>query len=138
MDYPSAGGVIGILSYIAGVNIIRKCMGEKWGILSGFLLAIFPYFIMQFRFGLDCNLLLDMSTIGIYFLILANERKKYFLFAFAGIVSGICYYTYALSYITNTVFLVLVLGYWLYTKKIPSSRLCVFVRRWCLLYFHCC
>ena len=62
------GAIIGIISYVAGVNIIRKCMGEKWGMLSSFFLASFPYFIMQSRFGLDCNLLLGMSTIALWLL----------------------------------------------------------------------
>lgn len=112
------GAIIGILSYIAGVKIVRKYMGEKWGLLSGFFLAIFPYFIMQSRFGLDCNLLLGVSTIALYFILVAKEKNKTLFFVWAGIIWGICYYTYALSYISNTVFLVLLLCYWLYTKKI--------------------
>ncbi|WP_455615405.1 ArnT family glycosyltransferase [Eisenbergiella sp.] len=116
------GAIIGILSYIAGVKIVRKCMGEKWGLVSGFFLAIFPYFIMQSRFGLDCNLLLGVSTIALYFILVAKEKNKTFFFVWAGILWGICYYTYALSYISNTVFLVLLLCYWLYTKKITLKH----------------
>lgn len=116
------GAIISILAYVAGVNIIRKCMGEKWGMLSGFFLAVFPYFIMQSRFGLDCNLLLGISTISIWFLLLAQEKNKALFFALAGGIWGICYYTYALSYIGNTVFLVLLLFYWLYMKKITWKQ----------------
>lgn len=116
------GAMIGIFSYIAGVNIIRKCMGEKWGMLSGFFLAVFPYFIMQSRFGLDCNLLLGMSTIALWFLLTAKDRNNTFFFVIAGIVWGLCYYTYALSYIGNTVFLILALFYWLYMKKITWKQ----------------
>lgn len=116
------GAIIGIISYVAGVNIIRKCMGEKWGMLSSFFLASFPYFIMQSRFGLDCNLLLGMSTIALWLLLNAKDKNKYLFFVIAGVAWGICYYTYALSFIGNTVFLVLLLIYWLCTKKITWKQ----------------
>nr|WP_308624436.1 glycosyltransferase family 39 protein [uncultured Eisenbergiella sp.] len=121
------GAFIGIFSYIAGVNIIRKCFGgEKWGLVSSFLLAIFPYFIMQSRFGLDCNLLLGISTIGLYLLILADEKKKAYMYILAGVVWGISYYTYALSYLTSTLFLGILLCYWLYRKRITWKNLFFF------------
>lgn len=120
------GAFIGILSYVAGVNIIRNCMGEKWGMLSGFFLAVFPYFIMQSRFGLDCNLLLGMSTIGLWFLLRAEESKKVTFWIWGGVIWGIAYYTYALSYIGNTVFLVLLFLYWLYMKKITWKQVFCF------------
>ena len=112
------GALIGMLGYFSGVAIIRKCMGEKWGLLSSFLLASFPYFIMQSRFGLDCNLLLGISTFGIWMLLKAEEKKKMIFFILAGIVWGFCYYTYALGYLGNTLFLGAVLLYWLYHKRI--------------------
>lgn len=112
------GAIIAVFSYLAGVNIIRKSLGEKWGLVSSFFLAIFPYFIMQSRFGLDCNLLLGMSTISLYFLMFAEEKKKPMLFVLAGVLWGITYYTYALSYISNTMFLGVLLCYWLYMKRI--------------------
>ena len=112
------GALIGMLGYFSGVAVIRKCMGEKWGLLSSFLLTSFPYFIMQSRFGLDCNLLLGISTFGIWMLLKAEEKKKMIFFILAGIVWGFCYYTYALGYLGNTLFLGAVLLYWLYHKRI--------------------
>lgn len=116
------GAVIAIFSYIAGVNLIRKFLGEKWGMVSGFFIAIFPYFTMQSRFGLDCNLLLGLTTIALYILILAEEKKKNYIFIIAGIMWGISYYTYALSYLTNTLFLGFLLCYWLYMKRITWKK----------------
>lgn len=112
------GAIIAMLAWFSGIRIIRKCMGENQGLLAAFLLAIFPYFSMQSRFGLDCNLLFGISTIGIYYLFVAEEKKKAFYFIFAGFIWGICYYTYALSYIGNTLFILAVLIYWLWHKKI--------------------
>lgn len=116
------GAVIGMLAWFAGGKIIQKCMGEKWGLLASFFLAIFPYFSMQSRFGLDCNLLFGISTVGIYLLLLAEDKKKKVYFILAGLTWGICYYTYALSYIGNTLFLAAVLVYWLYHKRITWKQ----------------
>lgn len=112
------GALVGMLGYFSGVMIVRKCMGEKWGLLSSMFLAIFPYFIMQARFGLDCNLLLGISTFGLWLLLIAEEKKKSLWFILAGVVWGICYYTYALGYLGNTLFLGVLLLYWLYHKRI--------------------
>ena len=112
------GAFIGMLGYFSGVAILRKCMGEKWGLLSSFLLAVFPYFVMQSRFGLDCNLLLGISSFGIWTLLIAKDKKKMIFFILSGIVWGVCYYTYALGYLGNTLFLGIILLYWLYHRKI--------------------
>lgn len=112
------GAVLALIAYVAGVSIIRKIMGEKWGVISAFLMAILPYFTMQSRFGLDCNLLLSMSIISFWMLLKAYEKKKTICYILAGILWGISYYTYALGYISITVFLGLILLYWLYLKKI--------------------
>ena len=50
------GILLNIAGYLAGLHIIRKVFGKKWEMFSAFILAILPYFIMQCRFGLDCNL----------------------------------------------------------------------------------
>lgn len=116
------GALIGMLGYFSGIGIVRKCLGEKWGLLTSFFMAIFPYFIMQSRFGLDCNLLLGISIFGVWMLLRAEEKKKTCYFVLAGIVWGICYYTYALGYIGSTLFLGSLLVYWLYHKKITWKQ----------------
>ena len=90
--------------------------------LSGFLLAILSYFIMQARLGLDCNLLLNMSVISFWMLLKAKNTGKKIFYIIAGILYGISYYTYALGYITITIFLLGVLIYWLYFKQIKLGE----------------
>lgn len=108
------GVILNLAGYIAGIYIIGKSFEEKWKMFSAFLLAVLPYFIMQCRFGLDCNLLVNMLTISFCFLYLALEYKKTWIFIVTGISYGITYYTYALSYIPNTIILLFVTGYLLY------------------------
>lgn len=118
--------LIAILAYLAGVMMVRKCAGEKWGMTAAFLLAIFPYFTMQSRFGLDCNLQLGFTTIGLWLIIKAFTKKKNYLFFAAGLIWGISYYTYALSYISTTLFLFAALTYLLFLKKINLKNLAIF------------
>lgn len=116
------GALLAMVGYVLQIDIIRKQLGEKWGMLSGFLLAILPYFIMQARFGLDCNLLLNMSAISFWMLLKAKNTRKKIFYIIAGILYGISYYTYALGYITITIFLLGVLIYWSYFKQIKLQE----------------
>lgn len=115
MRLPAA--LIGILFYLAGTDLLRKRWGEKRALFPAFLMAVMPYFIMQPRFGLDCNLMLGLTTLGLWFLVKAFEKQKLRWYFIAGVVWGIAYYTYALSYIFDTIFLILTGIYLLYIKK---------------------
>ncbi len=122
------GVVINLAGYIAGIHIIGKILGEKWKVLSAFILAILPYFIMQCRFGLDCNLLVNMLTISLCLLCLALEHRKPWIFLLTGVFYGMTYYAYALSYIPNTLLLLLITIY-LFKKEKSLFRqlLCVWI-----------
>ena len=124
MRLPAA--VISVLAYLAGVSMVRSWLGEKWGIAASFLLAVFPYFVMQSRFGLDCNLQLGITTIGLWLLQKAVCKKKYLWFLIAGCVWGMAFYTYALSYISITVFLAGAMVYLIRFKKLTWRSMAVF------------
>lgn len=70
------GVILNLAGYIAGVQIIGKVFEEKWKMFSAFVLAILPYFIIQCRFGLDCNLLVSMLTISLCLLCYSLEYRK--------------------------------------------------------------
>lgn len=111
------GVLVNLAAYIAGICIIRYLMGKRWAAFGSFLLAILPYFIMQCRFGLDCNLLVNVLTIAIAFFFLAMEKQRLPYFLLAGLVWGGAYYTYALSYVANTVVLLLLSVYALWVNR---------------------
>lgn len=107
------------LNLIFGILIARKIFPQNKIIplFIGGLTVICPYFIMAGRFALDCNLMLGMSTIFLYYFIEAIEggqTKKYIL---AGLTGGLVLYTYALSYIVLPIFLILALAYIIRVKK---------------------
>lgn len=102
--------------------MVRKYIGKKSALALVTLLTINPWNIMSSRWGLDCNLLAPCLIISIFFLVRA---KKWYDYILAGISFGITLYTYAISYIIIPLFLLLVLGYMLYTKKINFKNIIV-------------
>ena len=122
------GVVVNLMAYIAGVQIIGKIFQKKWKMISAILLAVLPYFVMQCRFGLDCNLLVNMLTISLYILFLAVEYQRTWIFLLAGVLYGLTYYSYVLSYVPNTL-LLLFITYYLLSKdrRYWKNLLCVWV-----------
>ena len=117
------GVALNIAAYIAGLQLIGKVLGEKWKMFSAFLLAILPFFIMQCRFGLDCNLLVNMLTISMCLLCYSLEYRKTWMFLLTGCFYGMTYYAYALSYIPNTLLLLLISLYLIHKDRQLWSRL---------------
>jgi hypothetical protein len=113
------GVILSTLTFIIGYLTISEILhSKKFGLLFSFLFTILPYYIMQSRFGLDCNLMMGMSSIVLYFvhkMIMNPSPKSYFI---AGLFSGLILYTYALSYVVMPIFLFLVLLIMLVTKKL--------------------
>ncbi|MCR4961586.1 MAG: glycosyltransferase family 39 protein [Lachnospiraceae bacterium] len=87
-----------------------------------FCTAFCPYFVMQSRLGLDCNLLLFWSMFSLLFLIRYCKGGKLSDLVICGVLFGLSLYTYALSYILLGIFLVLAALYLLRTKKIDVKR----------------
>ena len=62
------GVVLSTITFIIGYLTISEVLhSKKFGLLFAFLFTILPYYIMQSRFGLDCNLMMGMSSIVLYF-----------------------------------------------------------------------
>lgn len=94
----------------------KKGVEKAW--LCAFMLTVLPVFIMLFRIGMDCNLMLAMSMIFLCFLIRAVKTEKVRNYVYAGIAGGILLYTYVLSYVVMPFFLLLILSYLAYIRKI--------------------
>lgn len=121
------GAIISFAAYISALFLLYKAVGKRWMMIGAFLLAIVPYFIMQSRFGLDCNLLVNMITISVLLLQRALEKKKTTMFIIAGVSWGLTYYTYALSYIPNTIILLILVIYLLWVERALWKKLMFFL-----------
>lgn len=130
------GVMLSAITFILGyITISEILQSKKFGLLFSFLFTVLPYFIMQSRFGLDCNLMMGMSSVVLYFvhkMIIYQSPKSYFL---AGFFSGLILYTYALSYVVMPLFLLFVLLIMLRTKTLVLKNSLYFVLPLFLLVF---
>lgn len=108
-----------LLTLIFGMKIVKKLFPDniKFAYIYGSIVVIAPYFIMASRFGLDCNLMLGMTTVFMYMFISAVETDRVFYYCMAGITGGLALYTYVLSYLVLPLFLLLGVLYTLRLKK---------------------
>lgn len=116
-----------IISFISAYFLIQNEENKLKRIIFLFLLAIVPYFIMQSRWGLDCNLLVSFMTISMSLFLNSIIKKNNLLLFLSGIFFGLSLYTYALSYIIIPIFLILIISYLIYIKKINIREIILFV-----------
>lgn len=112
---------------VCGSLFIKNLYGKKAGILAGLLLTIFPYFISQGRFGLDCNLFLGMATISLFLLTLTIKKQKTHWWFLTGFSYGLTLYSYALSWVVIPIFLLLTFFYLLWLKKVDWKKILAFI-----------
>ncbi len=118
------GVIMGMVTVIFGSLLMKEKWGNK-GLYTGLaLLGIFPYFIINSRFALDCNAMLGTLTIALYVLVRLmkkvkeNPEKKYYgFFILVGCLFGLVLYTYIIAAIVIAVFCVLFGLYYLLYKK---------------------
>lgn len=118
------GVIMGVLTVIFGALLMRERWGNQ-GFFAGLvLISIFPYFIMNCRFALDCNVMLGMLSISLYFFVRllkkvqdCPDQKLYGYFAIMGVLFGITLYTYIIAAIAIAMFCVLFGLYYLFYKK---------------------
>lgn len=115
--FPAA--LFSFLSVLFGMKITRKLYPESYflSLATGTLLTICPYLILIGRLGLDCFLILGVSTMFLYFFIRAVDSEKYTYYLIAGITGGLLLYTYILTYIMLPAFLLAAFLYVIYQKR---------------------
>ncbi len=117
---------LGAVTVMFGYLIGRETMKKRSAVILAGLITLCPYYIMSSRWGLDCNLLLGLFTMSVYWLILAVKRQKTGWFALAGLSFGVTLYSYAVSYVLLPVFLLLSFFYLLWNRKIKVRQAAVF------------
>ena len=118
-----------LFNLIFGMKLARKIgesgRGEVSPFLSefaGLLIVFCPMFIFQSRFGLDCQLMLGVSTVLLYLWVLALEKENTWLYLCCGLVGGLLLYTYILAYLALPVFLLVMFIYTLITKQFSLKK----------------
>lgn len=119
--------VFGIISIIIFYFLVKKVTNTKLAKISLFLIIISPWHIMISRWGLESNLFPAMFLIATYLLILSLDYKR--LFPISLIVYALCLYAYGTAYFFIPIYLIIVLTYFYYHKKITLKMLftgCIF------------
>jgi len=122
------GVIVSSIAFIFGYKTINEIFNSrKYSLLYTFLFTILPYFVMQSRFGLDCNLMMGISSLVIYSIhkMIKIQSVKYYVLA--GLSSGLILYTYALSYVVMPLFLFITFVYLIYLKKIDFKKVLYFI-----------
>ena len=98
---------------------------KKVNLLVALLYTVFPVFLMLSRIGLDCNLMLGMSTMFLYFVLKAVDTGKYRDFFIAGLVGGVLLYSYVLSHMIMPLFVIFLVLYLIYVGKADYKQIAV-------------
>ena len=121
------GVLLSFISALTGYAILKKTSVSNWLIeLFLFIFVVSPYFIMQSRFGLDCNLMMGMSSLVIFSVDFLMQSKKISHVVMAGLLSGLFLYSYALTYIVLPLFLILFFVYDYRTRKTSVKRILIY------------
>ena len=111
--------VCAFAAYICLYFLSGKLFGNgPVSLIPNALMTVMPVFLMSEHWGLESYLFLSFSIISFYFLVLAVEKERTGYFVLDGILWGITFYTYGVSYVVIPLFGILTLGYLLYMKKI--------------------
>ena len=129
--------IVYLISVAISYLFISKSKNKKMALLFVFLIITCPWNIFNARMALDCNLFAGLLMIDLYWL---NKAEKNIHFIIAGIFIGVTLYTYALSWITVPLFLIVWSIYVLYIKRIKFRQLIIlgipiFVLATPLIYF---
>lgn len=114
--------IVASLSFFSMFVIGKIVTGKKiGGLIADSLMIVTPYFLMSERWALDCNLFLSMSVVSLAFVLLALEKRKWYLYLLSGLSLGITLYTYILSYLVIPLFVLCILIWMIVRRKKSQS-----------------
>ncbi|WP_292143583.1 ArnT family glycosyltransferase [Butyrivibrio sp.] len=122
--------IFSMLAGIFGWRLVRIVSGKRASIIYLFIYLTIPYFTQAGRIALDCNLMLGLSVIMLnvleYCLRDENYGKKT-CFVLLGTVTGITFYSYALSDVVLPLFYLFLIIYLIaIRKKVAISSMIAF------------
>ena len=118
------GVLFSLITLFAGERIVKRICGEDSAAayIYPVLYTICPAFVMSARFGLDCNLMLGMTTLFLYGMMKAVDSGKAGDYALAGVFAGVSLYTYAICYAIMPIFLMVIFVILLFSRKLNVLR----------------
>ncbi len=116
--------IYAFLAYICLYFLSKEAIEDKYlRLIPNALMAITPFFLMSEHWGLDCNLFLSMIIISLYFMVKAIKSGKNLWYVIDGILWGITFYSYGMSYTIIPLFMICSLIYLLYIGKVNLKNI---------------
>ena len=102
--------------------MIRDMMDKWYALFALALMTVMPVFMMSEHWGLQCYLFMSFAIISMFFQIRAVTGGRSLYYFLAGLFWGITLYTYSISYITVTLFLILTFATLIVYKKLSLKN----------------
>jgi hypothetical protein len=99
----------------------RKCVGNRFGLLAMFFVAISPWHIMLSHWGLNDNILPFVFTLAVALLV--YSRRENFWFPAAMAVFALSLYAYGVAYAAVPIFVVLASLYLCRMDRVAPAKL---------------
>lgn len=120
LRFPAA--FMSIVSMICTFLITRK-LEKKWLPYGAVIMFnILPYYTMQSRVALDCNMMMCGMLMVMYFCYRAVEKDSLMSWVAAGIAAGVSLYTYSLAWVVVPVVLVICILYTIRLKILTVKK----------------
>ena len=113
----------GALLLIFGVKAAYEMFGMKCALITAAVIDIMPLFLMSERWAFDCNAMLPMLVMFLYFYVKLIKTQKMKYAVAAGITFGVTMYSYILAVLMLPVFVVFAVIYSLIMKKIKIKHI---------------
>ena len=114
--------IFGAILLIFGTKAAYEMFGLNCSLITAAVIDIMPLFLMSERWAFDCNAMLPMLVMFLYFYVkLIKTQKMKYAFA-SGITFGVTMYSYILAVMMLPVFAVLAIIYSFIFKKINIKQ----------------
>ena len=113
----------GAILLIFGTKAAYEMFGLKCSLITAAVIDIMPLFLMSERWAFDCNAMLPMLVMFLYFYVKLIKTQKMRYAVASGITFGITMYSYILAVMMLPVFVVFAVIYSLIMKKITIKQI---------------
>lgn len=113
------GGILLVFGTLASYEMF----GMKCAVITAAIIDIMPLFVMSERWAFDCNAMLPMLAMFLYFFVKLIKTRKMKYAAASGIAFGLTMYSYILAIMMLPVFAVLAVIYSFVLKKINIRQI---------------
>lgn len=112
--------IMGIISVYVFYLLLKEIYDERTAVWGSGLLAVSPWHIMISRYGMDANLCPAFVLIAMYLTVIGIKNNRWLKWAAAA--WGIALYSYAVLWIFEPIFLLLLFIYCLRHKKLTNYK----------------